>query len=133
MTYRYILGWTCKTFALDWAFLQDWYFWCDLNSFHFNVSVSFLYCMKFLSELFAITIHQQIKILWIQFLLLIDFRITSYVTYVNDCLHWYVSSVSVISLMTYYVPHRFAILKTRVEIKLGGRKLLQTMGDLVFV
>ena len=119
MTYRYIWEWTCKTFALDWKFLQDWYFCCDLNSFHFNVSVSFLYCIKFLSELFAVTIQQQIQISWIQFLLLVDFWIMSNVIYLNDCLQWYVSSGSVISFITYLVPPRFGTPKTRVEIKLG--------------
>ena len=78
-----------------------------------------LYCIKFLSELFAVTIQQQIQISWIQFLLLVDFWIMSNVIYLNDCLQWYVSSGSVISFITYLVPPRFGTPKTRVEIKLG--------------
>ena len=87
-----------------------------------------------MSELFAILIQPQIQISWIQFLLLVDIWIISNAIFLNDCLQWYLSSLSVIYNLwhIWYLPG-LVYPKLQVEIKLGGRKLLETMGALVFV
>ena len=57
---------------------------------------TFLYCIKLISELFAIPIQPKIQISQIQFSLLVDFWIISNAIFLNDCLQWYLSSLSVI-------------------------------------